>query len=353
MGINYSGMTKRIDRFLVIATLVALFALTGNAQDDVLARVNYQGKYGFINREGHFAIQPQYDFALSFSDGLAAVVSAGKFGFVTPKGELVIGFQFEDALWFDEGMAAVKDNGKYGFIDKIGRLVIEYRFDDAFDFSEGLADVKIGDKCGYIDKTGNVVIPIAYETCYRFIGGTAVVQDSDLHSHLLNTRGEIVQRDTKVNPLSRNQPEYQSFWDDAKGAAGFKKRDGTIILEPMFEAVGVFQGGRSIVKAKKGKWGVIDKSGKFVLPPTYDDMVHFYEGLAAVKKDGKYGFIDGNGRLVIPPKFDLAGSFSYGLAAVMVDGKIGYINKKGNFAIQPIFDETRGGRWSNFDIANR
>src|SRR5215204_6073794 len=115
-------------RFFIVTALVALFAISVNGQESVLARVNYQGKYGFIDRKGEFVVIPQYDFALSFSEGLAAVESDGKYGFINPKGELVIGFQFDDAHWFDEGMVAVKKNAKYGFIDKTGKLVIDYRF---------------------------------------------------------------------------------------------------------------------------------------------------------------------------------------------------------------------------------
>ncbi len=171
-----------------------------------------------------------------------------------------------------------------------------------------------------------------------------------IHQHhwLINKKGEILETNTKVDPISRSNPEYQTFWDEEKHGAGLKARDGKPILEPKYEAVGIFQEGRSIVK-DKGKWGIVDKTGKFILPPTYEEMFHFYEGLASVKKDGKYGFVDRNGKLVIALKFDLVGVFSCGLAAASTDGKIGYINKKGKLIIKPIFDETQGGRWSDFE----
>jgi hypothetical protein len=39
----------------------------------------------------------------------------------------------------------------------------------------------------------------------------------------------------------------------------------------------------------KGKYGVIDKSGDFILPPVYDSWLFFTEGLAYVKFGSKYG----------------------------------------------------------------
>ena len=50
----------------------------------------------------------------------------------------------------------------------------------------------------------------------------------------------------------------------------------------------------------KGKFGVIDKSGDFTLPPVYDSWLIFTEGLAYVECGGKYGYIDLSGEWVIP-----------------------------------------------------
>ncbi|MGI7157691.1 WG repeat-containing protein, partial [Campylobacter coli] len=53
-----------------------------------------------------------------------------------------------------------------------------------------------------------------------------------------------------------------------------------------------------------GKWGFIDKSGKFVIEPKFDSIWDFSEGLAKVGLNGKYGLIDKSGKIVIEPKFD-------------------------------------------------
>jgi len=60
-----------------------------------------------------------------------------------------------------------------------------------------------------------------------------------------------------------------------------------------------------------------------------------------VKSKGKYGFIDKSGRYVIEPQFDIAFWYENGLAPVGIGRgkvKVGFINKQGKYAINPQFD---------------
>ena len=82
------------------------------------------------------------------------------------------------------------------------------------------------------------------------------------------------------------------------------------------------------------KFGYMDKAGKQVIPPRYDDAQPFSEGLAAVMIEGKYGYIDRSGKMVIPPQFEDAGPFSEGLAPSSSNGnQWGYIDKSGKLVI--------------------
>ena len=49
------------------------------------------------------------------------------------------------------------------------------------------------------------------------------------------------------------------------------------------------------------KYGFIDKNGKVVIEPQFDNVSAFSEGLAKVEKDGKWGFIHKSGKVVIEP----------------------------------------------------
>ncbi|CAM4064260.1 WG repeat-containing protein [Campylobacter armoricus] len=59
------------------------------------------------------------------------------------------------------------------------------------------------------------------------------------------------------------------------------------------------------IQAKlNGKWGFIDKNGKFAIEANFDWAWDFKEDLASVRLNGKYGFIDKNGNFIVEPIFD-------------------------------------------------
>jgi hypothetical protein len=106
------------------------------------------GLYGFIDKEGRWAIKPQFDDARGggFREGFAGVAMNGRWGFINKEGKAVIDFQFNHAGDFSEGLTWVGIRGKAGYVDTSGRMVIQPHFDQAFDFSEGLAAVRLGAK---------------------------------------------------------------------------------------------------------------------------------------------------------------------------------------------------------------
>lgn len=79
-----------------------------------------------------------------------------------------------------------------------------------------------------------------------------------------------------------------------------------------------------------GKWGMIDKSRKQLLPMQFDGVLRMQDGFAVVEKDGKVGFINRAGKLKIPMQFKQARSFHDGYAAVQFPNETwGFINKTG------------------------
>ena len=53
------------------------------------------------------------------------------------------------------------------------------------------------------------------------------------------------------------------------------------------------------------------------------------EGLLALEENGKWGYIDRTGKFVIPPRFDMAFRFAHGEAKVIDAGVFSYVDKSG------------------------
>ena len=144
--------------------------------------------------------------------------------------------------------------------------------------------------------------------------------------------------ETKGKVISRGEGR-KKFMHHRKG---FKDLSGKVVIPPQFDDVGYFSEGLAPVRIGE-KWGYIDKTGKIVIPPQYTHAHSFWEGLAAVNMGtkwgyGRWGFIDKMGKMVIPFQYDEAGNFSEGLAGVAVDGKYGFIDQAERMVIKPQYD---------------
>lgn len=82
---------------------------------------------GYLNTRGEWAIEPQFDEARDFSDGLAAVNQGGK----------------------------CHMGGEWGYINRTGQLVIPSRYSAAGQFNDGYACVRTGKRWYQIDAKGN------------------------------------------------------------------------------------------------------------------------------------------------------------------------------------------------------
>ena len=117
-------------------------------------------KYGFLNIDGHIAIDHVYDGAYEFCDGLARVIRSNNnceyYGFINENGEEVIPLIYEYATCFREGLAVVKIRNKFGYVDSKNTLVISIQFDDANPFINGKAKVRKATKNFFIKPNGEV-----------------------------------------------------------------------------------------------------------------------------------------------------------------------------------------------------
>ena len=109
-----------------------------------LAAVKVGAKWHFITHAGKKKFDSEFATVSNFNEDLAAVQedANGKYGFIDSSGNYVIQPIFEDARPFSEGLAAVRLNKRWGYVDTSGEMRIpnSYPF-FADEFAGGLASV--------------------------------------------------------------------------------------------------------------------------------------------------------------------------------------------------------------------
>ncbi|MEG2958337.1 MAG: WG repeat-containing protein [Oscillospiraceae bacterium] len=114
----------------------------------------------------------------------------------------------------------------------------------------------------------------------------------------------------------------------------------TYSIQPPSEGLCVF------MLPEQGGYGYADVNGNIIIPQQYRLAFDFCEGLAVVVKDGKSGAIDKTGKAVIPITYDITGRRVVdGLLTACKDGKWGAVNKSNATVIPFIYDQlmTDGG----------
>ncbi|MHB1238629.1 MAG: WG repeat-containing protein, partial [Gallionella sp.] len=80
-------------------------------------QLGFSGKSGYIDKTGEMVINPQFDYATNFSEGLAAVcINGSGCGYIDKTGTIVVSLTFSEADPFQDGLARVRVGNKYGFI---------------------------------------------------------------------------------------------------------------------------------------------------------------------------------------------------------------------------------------------
>jgi WG containing repeat len=271
---------------------------------------------GYIDETGKIVIEPRFDEAHDFSEGLAYVQSQNLKGFIDRSGRLII--RFPKNMWarlepfgygFHEGRAAVVLDGETAFIDRTGKITCR-GYTGAAAFSEGLAAVTLdaGEhaRYGFVDPDGHMKIRAEFIPV--------------LGAHL------------RIASLSRFAEGLASV--RLGKDYGFIDKTGAFVIKPQFAFAGNFSEGLAFVKLGR-EGGYIDHVGHWVIGPSEDYLNgrEFRERMAAVDFEQGWGYIDRAGKIIIAPRFLQAFEFDRGVATVQFATSLAYIDTTGNYVV--------------------
>lgn len=302
------AITKRLSsnqkwRLLFIPLL--LFVSISAYAQILSPQKNSKSKWGYVNEIGKTVIKYKYDEARVFSEELAAVAREGKWGYIDKQGKLIIPLIYDGVGDFSEGLAKVKNNRKWGFIDKIGKEIVPMKYDEISLFFKGMAKVKSGKYLGFIDKTGKEIIPVKYdEIVVLSEEWLAKVRSGNVWGLIDKTGKEIIP--VKYNEIGEFSKEGITkvnkgrYW-------GFINKIGIEIFPVIYDHIGDFSEEGLAKVASNGRSGFINKNATLVIPVKYESATDFSNGYAAVMeyKQGfsVWGIIDKTGKEILPATY--------------------------------------------------
>lgn len=284
-----------------------------------------------IKEGGHFVAYVPHDLRVlqfrRFSSGfvLAEDPGTGKAGFIGKNGKLLGDRIYDNAEPFSEGFAAVRfidgSTTFSGMIDTAGKFVYGPFKDIGIEpFYDGLARTYRKAKQGNTEKLFYGLINRDFRTVLKpnypliRIGGRNILARSDRSDefrwNLFDVSGHLVfQFPKEVTLVDEYSGDNNSFAvavdkmpldklplfgasDNAK--YGYVDRTGTFFIEPRFDSAAPFRDGVAVVTVKEenasGKieraFGLIDKSGKYIIKPVYSQLLSYRPLLVAMDKRG-------------------------------------------------------------------
>lgn len=205
------------------------------------------------------------------------VYDGAKRGYIDRNGNIVIDSK-KDKVWpMTSYGTVIKDSGKLYFVNRKGEIVIQPGDYDAgeMDKFNGLLALKdnSSDKWGVFDvSTGKQVVSFKYDSI-SFAGTDRLVVVKDNVKNLINmSTGKSLysaQTDATIEPFNS---DTVTWVHTGKDAYTIIDNDGHVLFRDtnkIIEDVKSFNHGFSSVKSK-GKWGVMNAKGEWVVQPTYE-----------------------------------------------------------------------------------
>lgn len=301
------------------------------------------GKFGFANNKFELIIPPQFDYAQCFQGNFAPVRQGTKYGVIDKTAKLIVPYKYDQIDVMDDYLR-VRLGNAYGFLNLDGTVItpVKYYSVDGFG-DDGICNVFARTShpdC--INRKGKELVPKEYYKLDRVEGHILVENRTTLKQGIIGVEGtflvaadfdkiEIIDstffKMTKGGKITffPRKPELQkaaealarlynefnvteTYYYD--GLISYKILDKMALvnldLEPLTD-----EKYHTLKPFKKGLWyfitpnnflhGVLDKYGKEILPPTYDQLEWYEDApLIRVRKKDKWGAINDRFETIIP-----------------------------------------------------
>jgi hypothetical protein len=335
------------------------YSVTSTAFEKLYPKANDKGLYGYVDNDGNYKIEPQYEAANPFlEDGTTFVNRDGNFVRIDTTGKIVYspmpGVNFVKS-YLSNGFAIASsnsfDNYHYGVINEKGHWITRTIFFEIGDFdSDGIAIVIYEDPIeetfnyGIINKLGEWVIKPVLTYLLDFNSKKlASAQIKGGLAGVINKKGEWVIEPKFSLLLSFNKNGVAAAKDENNVIGAINEKGEWLFKIKTISKIRDFNdNGMAIVMNEDAKYGVINEKGETMADYIYLDISDFNKNGFAIIVDEKhhYGLMDDMGKIAVKPSFLSLNDAHNGLYIASPDKlKYGIINENGDYIADPIYSD--------------
>lgn len=318
-----------------------------------VARVQVDGMWGFLNEDGSWLFEPVLHEADSFSNEVARVRKGFFYGFINRKGEWVIEPKLLEAWPFegDSVTGIFNSDNVMAFISNNGKMITDFNLEGLVSYNvpahfmyDNRIRAKKDEKYGFLNLNGTWVIPPNYKRVREFSEERAFVNKKDNNEDydLIDVDGNILMKSIEPvykfkngmaivkKPLDRGERDvYYTY------KAGVIDKDGNWIIPPQYDEINEFNNGLAVIQ-DNGKKGVINVKGEIIIPIEYKNIIQEKNYINIIDSKNKEGLADKQGKVIFPPKFESCWLTPEGFVIIKKKSRYGLADLEGNVLFKPI-----------------
>jgi hypothetical protein len=288
---------------IILAALLALGLITAQAQTEPVP-YRKRDKWGFAEKTGKPVVPALYDEVDFFKGRYAKVKKAGFWGLIRRDGTFFKPTEYDDIYFLNDTLMVLQKYGRQGLMTAKGRIILEMQYSHIYIDTDVPRLLRVLDVRGYTglaDMSGKFVLK---PENFRWINGfqgqaTAEARPNGLNDDngpqgLVDTNGRII-----ISPKYYDIEQlYGKYYKCAARPTGAnlpdndRNYDGYLLLaddkpltEPIYSDIysigeGLFEVTVRDAQGERELRGVIDSTGKEILPTKYTRISEFVNGIA-------------------------------------------------------------------------
>lgn len=284
-------------------------------------------KYGLIDPEGNVVLElTDCDSISSYREGLAYFSVDGRYGYMNKNGDTIVDPIYDDAGYFHDGIAIVIKNGLGGVIGKDGTVILPPEYIAVRILGSCILAQK-GDRLFFYDTGGNE-ISSAPGNQFSEMDGIYYIS-IDNKTGFADEDGRIILEPVyeSIRPIPARE---LVMVQNEEGGYGILDYEGNITVPfCRYDSVSYFEGDRAVVGVNE-KYGVLRYDGTLEMPIEYDKIELFSDGSVAVWEGDTVELADGGGNLILTGEYWSLDESKNGYTARGSGGKEKFFDKTGN-----------------------